>query len=359
MTNRKETDLLYIPTSKNTSKTGANSASQDNVQMVIDDSYDVQQHQQQQQHLTHDHRHAQHHQEQPVPQPYLPHQHHHQPHPQPHQYNRQHPVPATGMVAYAPPSHATAGQQEPLLDGAVVGDSGNYRYHRRDSPEPGLVVGAEEAMDLDINSPGGPVSASAHEIFRGFSFIAPGLLDEQPNFANGSNMVMQQQPASRSPFSNEIPGVKPVAFGDEYNLMEELGRGTFSICRMCEHRTTKKHYAVKKWPTISDEVKDLLRQMLHIVPSRRPTAAQILRHPWLSRSGPRLMYNTVGTQHASSERPMIVEPQDTKPTCVNTEAIKGAVHATFRAISSPQAANLGPVGMSDLARRRMDKMNHS
>lgn len=95
------------------------------------------------------------------------------------------------------------------------------------------------------DSPGGPVSASAHEIFRGFSFIAPGLLDEQPNFANGSNMVMQQQPASRSPFSNEIPGVKPVAFGDEYNLMEELGRGTFSICRMCEHRTTKKHYAVK------------------------------------------------------------------------------------------------------------------
>lgn len=43
----------------------------------------------------------------------------------------------------------------------------------------------------------------------------------------------------------------------------------------------------------------------------------------------------------------------------NSEAIKGAVHATFRAIASPQAANLGPVGMSDLARRRKDKMNHS
>uniref|UniRef100_A0A182RNN3 Non-specific serine/threonine protein kinase n=1 Tax=Anopheles funestus TaxID=62324 RepID=A0A182RNN3_ANOFN len=72
------------------------------------------------------------------------------------------------------------------------------------------------------DSPGGPVSASAYEIFRGFSFIAPGLLDEQPNFANGSNMIMQQQPASRSPFLNEIPGVKPVAFGDEYSLMQEL-----------------------------------------------------------------------------------------------------------------------------------------
>uniref|UniRef100_A0AAG5CT25 non-specific serine/threonine protein kinase n=1 Tax=Anopheles atroparvus TaxID=41427 RepID=A0AAG5CT25_ANOAO len=403
------------------------------------------------------------------------------------------------------------------------------------------------------DSPGGPVSASAHEIFRGFSFIAPGLLDEQPNFANGSNMVMQQQPASRSPFLNEIPGVKPVAFGDEYSLMQELGRGTFSICRMCEHRTTKKHYAVKiidksyhdcreeveillrygnhpnivtlygvhedasyvylvmellkggelldrilaihymteqeasavlrtvvsavaylhehgvvhrdlkpsnllyasvnhtpeslklcdlgfakqlradngllmtpcytanfvapevlkkqgydlacdiwslgvllyimldgktpfastpndspdmilarigsgkvdletgKWPTISEEVKELLRQMLHIVPSRRPTAAQILRHPWLSRCAPRPTYSTAATQYAASDRPGIVEPtpQGTRPANENTEAIKGAVHATFRAISSPQAANLGPVGMSDLARRRMDKMNHS
>ncbi|XP_035783748.1 ribosomal protein S6 kinase 2 beta-like isoform X2 [Anopheles albimanus] len=399
------------------------------------------------------------------------------------------------------------------------------------------------------DSPGGPVSASAHEIFRGFSFIAPGLLDEQPNFANGSNMVMQQQPASRSPFSNEIPGVKPAAFGDEYSMMQELGRGTFSVCRMCEHRTTKKHYAVKiidksyhdcreeveillrygnhpnivtlygvhedasyvylvmellkggelldrilaihymseqeasavlrtvvsavaylhehgvvhrdlkpsnllyaavnhtpeslklcdlgfakqlradngllmtpcytanfvapevlkkqgydlacdiwslgvllyimlegktpfastpndspdmilarigsgkvdletgKWPTISTEVKDLLRQMLHIIPQRRPTAAQILRHPWLSRLGARPTANITVPQY--TDRATMVEPSQAMKANENTEAIKGAVNATFRAISSPQAANLGPVGMSDLARRRMDKMNHS
>lgn len=35
-----------------------------------------------------------------------------------------------------------------------------------------------------------------------------------------------------------------------------------------------------------------------------------------------------------------------------TAALRGAVNATFRAIASPQAANVGPVGMSELARRR-------
>lgn len=114
-----------------------------------------------------------------------------------------------------------------------------------------------------------------------------------------------------------------------------------------------------KWPSISEEVKELLRQMLHIVPQRRPTAAQILRHPWLSRS--RLLYNQLGMQHAAQQTTVSVMASADYALCPaeNTEAIKGAVHATFRAIASPQAANLGPVGMSDLARRRKDKMNHS
>lgn len=418
------------------------------------------------------------------------------------------------------------------------------------------------------DSPGGPVSASAHEIFRGFSFVAPGLLEDTPNFANGTGSMMNQQPATRSPFSNEIPGVKPGAFADEYTLMQELGRGTFSICRLCESRTTRKHYAVKiidksshdcreeveillrygnhpnivslygvhedpsyvylvmellkggelldrilaiqfmteveasavlktvvsavaylhehgvvhrdlkpsnllyasvnhtpeslklcdlgfakqlradngllmtpcytanfvapevlkkqgydlacdiwslgvllyimldgktpfastpndspdmilarigsgkvdletgKWPSISEEVKELLRQMLHIAPQRRPTAAQILRHPWLSRS--RLLYNQPGGMqqllhnhhHQAVQQTQLMgsavaaaasgmAATEYPPPADNPEAIKGAVHATFRAIASPQAANLGPVGMSDLARRRKDKMNHS
>lgn len=131
------------------------------------------------------------------------------------------------------------------------------------------------------DSPGGPVSASAREIFRGFSFVAPGLLDDTNNVMNGSgtagsgtgnvsagitssssannltdmNCATSSSASSNgnpplfpsriSPFSNEIPGVKPGAFQDEYQMGRELGRGTFSVCRLCEHRATRKQYAVK------------------------------------------------------------------------------------------------------------------
>lgn len=94
------------------------------------------------------------------------------------------------------------------------------------------------------DSPGGPVSASAHEIFRGFSFIAPGLLQEDGNsISNGGSVITVQ---NRSPFAvSDIPGVKPAAFDEEYSMMQELGRGSFSVCRLCEHKATRKQYAVK------------------------------------------------------------------------------------------------------------------
>lgn len=73
--------------------------------------------------------------------------------------------------------------------------------------------------------------------------MAPGLLDDQ-----NKNSTSSIGSLSRSPFavsSLEIPGVKPIAFSDEYNLYEMLGMGTFSMCRLCEHKTTKKQFAVK------------------------------------------------------------------------------------------------------------------
>lgn len=112
------------------------------------------------------------------------------------------------------------------------------------------------------DSPGGPVSASAHEIFRGFSFIAPCLLDDGYMF-NGSQTTVQ----TRSPFSSDIPGVQPVAFAEEYSIMQELGRGTFSVCRLCEHKATRKQYAAKIINKLShdcrEEVEILLRYGNH------------------------------------------------------------------------------------------------
>lgn len=89
--------------------------------------------------------------------------------------------------------------------------------------------------------------------------------------------------------------------------------------------------------------------MLHIVPTKRPTAAQILRHPFV-----------VQQPHYNSTQPIeIPSSSNASVVCDSTAAaLKGAVNATFRAISSPQAANVGPVGMSALAKRRArDKIN--
>lgn len=97
------------------------------------------------------------------------------------------------------------------------------------------------------------------------------------------------------------------------------------------------------WQSVSPEAKDLLQQMLHIVPQRRPTAAQILRHPWIVKQAHMSATQSFET-HSASYAPVV---HDT-----TTAALKGAVNATFRAISSPQAANVGPVGMSALAKRR-------
>lgn len=90
--------------------------------------------------------------------------------------------------------------------------------------------------------------------------------------------------------------------------------------------------------------------MLHIVPNRRPTAAQILRHPWI-------IQKTL--QHSTQPIEILPSSSNNSMICDSTAAaLKGAVNATFRAISSPQAANVGPVGMSALAKRRArDKIN--
>lgn len=95
------------------------------------------------------------------------------------------------------------------------------------------------------DSPSIPVSASAHEIFRGFSFVAPCLLDEDQ--AGGGGIASNINNNDRqSPFHTyDIPGVQPHSIHEEYQLKEVLGKGTFSICKLCEHKTTRKQYAVK------------------------------------------------------------------------------------------------------------------
>ncbi|CAG9832932.1 unnamed protein product [Diabrotica balteata] len=93
---------------------------------------------------------------------------------------------------------------------------------------------------------------------------------------------------------------------------------------------------------ISTEAKLLVTEMLHILPERRPTAAQIVKHSWVKRASALYHQHHKKQPHTPDTGPAAQEPH-----------LKEAVAATFRAIAtSPQIAHLGPVAMSELARRR-------
>lgn len=90
------------------------------------------------------------------------------------------------------------------------------------------------------------------------------------------------------------------------------------------------------WRQISLEAKELLRCMLHVAPGKRPTALQLLQHPWLSPG-----------RHQPPKTPQM------NNLTVSNRHLKETVAATYRALAtSPQTAHLGPVAMSELARRR-------
>ncbi|CAG9856477.1 unnamed protein product [Phyllotreta striolata] len=98
-----------------------------------------------------------------------------------------------------------------------------------------------------------------------------------------------------------------------------------------------------KLSEVSSEAKLLVSDMLHILPERRPTAAQIVKHPWARRASAFYHQHHKKEQHLSHAE------------AANTSAphLKEAVAATFKAIAtSPQVAHLGPVAMSELAKRR-------
>lgn len=51
--------------------------------------------------------------------------------------------------------------------------------------------------------------------------------------------------AKKSEPPQKIIGTATANFFDEYVLMDELGAGSYSICKLARHRATGQHYAVK------------------------------------------------------------------------------------------------------------------
>uniref|UniRef100_A0A7N6FIM4 non-specific serine/threonine protein kinase n=1 Tax=Anabas testudineus TaxID=64144 RepID=A0A7N6FIM4_ANATE len=80
------------------------------------------------------------------------------------------------------------------------------------------------------DSPGIPPSANAHQLFKGFSFVAPTPMDE--NKSSPLNIL-------------PIVQVNIQCFSDLYELQEDIGVGSYSICKRCVHRVSAMDYAVK------------------------------------------------------------------------------------------------------------------
>nr|XP_032834147.1 ribosomal protein S6 kinase alpha-3-like isoform X2 [Petromyzon marinus] len=119
-----------------------------------------------------------------------------------------------------------------------------------------------------------------------------------------------------------LAGFTPFANGPEDSaeeILARIGSGRFSLTG-------------GTWASVSSTAKDLVRRMLHVDPQQRLTAAQVLQHPFIA------------------QRDALPQSQLTRP---DAQAVKGAVRATYQALSSsPQQPALQPIAASGLAQRR-------
>jgi len=147
-------------------------------------------------------------------------------------------------------------------------------------------VVADDAFHFDTeytsrtpkDSPAVPASATTHELFRGFSYVAP-LLNEDAAPPSSQNPPSSQHntPQPTNCLSSGLKSAKsktsPFCFGktgsfaQEYELLEEIGQGSYSVCRRCVHRSTRSEYAVKivdkSKRECEEEVQILLRYGQH------------------------------------------------------------------------------------------------
>ncbi|PAA82589.1 hypothetical protein BOX15_Mlig023234g1 [Macrostomum lignano] len=105
------------------------------------------------------------------------------------------------------------------------------------------------------DSPCMPPSATANELFRGFSYVAPLLLTQQqqnqqsgPGEDDADSIDANDGDAAAAIAVKNVcrlRGVKTSPFLTDYELKEQLGCGSFSECRRCVHRVSGESCAVK------------------------------------------------------------------------------------------------------------------
>uniref|UniRef100_A0A803TZS4 non-specific serine/threonine protein kinase n=1 Tax=Anolis carolinensis TaxID=28377 RepID=A0A803TZS4_ANOCA len=106
-------------------------------------------------------------------------------------------------------------------------------------PEDTFCFDPEFTAKTPKDSPGVPPSANAHQLFKGFSFVATTAIEDH----------------KISPLNNILPiplhHVKvqlhgnSALFTDAYELKEDIGVGSYSVCKRCIHIVSNMEFAVK------------------------------------------------------------------------------------------------------------------
>eukprot|EP00062_Callorhinchus_milii_P009608 gi/632953610/ref/XP_007892517.1/ PREDICTED: ribosomal protein S6 kinase alpha-2 isoform X2 [Callorhinchus milii] len=124
-------------------------------------------------------------------------------------------------------------------------------------PEDTFHFDPEFTSRTPTDSPGLPPSANTHQLFRGFSFVATNLGQDQ------------SQSESRKLIEHSIVQLhgNSIHFTDGYELNEDIGVGSYSVCKRCVHKATSVEYAVKiidkSKRDPSEEIQILLRYGQH------------------------------------------------------------------------------------------------
>ncbi|XP_032299484.1 ribosomal protein S6 kinase alpha-2 isoform X1 [Coturnix japonica] len=125
-------------------------------------------------------------------------------------------------------------------------------------PEDTFHFDPEFTSRTPTDSPGVPPSANAHHLFRGFSFVASNLVQE-PAQQDVHKITVH-------PIVQQLHG-NNIHFTDGYDIKEDIGIGSYSVCKRCVHKATETEFAVKiidkSKRDPSEEIEILLRYGQH------------------------------------------------------------------------------------------------
>ncbi|KAJ6664624.1 hypothetical protein lerEdw1_006197 [Lerista edwardsae] len=126
------------------------------------------------------------------------------------------------------------------------------------SRTPTAVLRLESYLASSADSPGVPPSANAHHLFRGFSFVASSLVQEP--------VQQELHKITINPIVQQLHG-NNIHFTDGYEIKEDIGVGSYSVCKRCVHKGTEADFAVKVIDKSkrdpSEEIEILLRYGQH------------------------------------------------------------------------------------------------